>query len=78
MRMQGTRDIGREKMLARSKLLMWELSHGRPEDKQLLADVEELIYLSEMAAYRDGMRDGIQLFEALALEDAQENHAVAI
>lgn len=67
--MQGTRDIGREKMLARSKLLMWELSHGQPDEKQLIADMEELIYLSEMAAYQDGMRDGIQLFEALALEE---------
>lgn len=66
--MEGKRDVLGEKMAVQSRVLFWAIAHRRPEDKQLMADVEELVYLSEMAAYQSGIRDGIQFFEALSQE----------
>ena len=57
------RDIEKEKMEANSPILLWRLMHNSPEDKQLIANFEKLLHLTEMAAYREGLNDANRIAE---------------
>lgn len=55
------RNLERERVEITSSLNLWALSHRSAEDQQLIADVRQLLHLTEMIAYRAGIIDGESL-----------------
>ena len=58
------RDLEREKLDITSSLNLWAIAHQGAADQQLMADIRQLLHLTEMIAYRAGVIDGESLARA--------------
>lgn len=58
------RNLERERVKTTSSLNLWALSHRSAEDRQLIADVRQLLHLTETISYRADIIDGESLARA--------------